>query len=348
MKETEATYQSATRQTLLGLALVVVATSTVLAHQDFVQIQTLDKVKVRIRTGFDYEEIRKAWMIVELTDRLAKEFGYQDTVLLDFIHAYGGGVQPQYFVSFGDGSIEPLDRNQWYGESALLSDSKAVVVRQISSVFDVATSLKLVEYSILNAHIILSKQKALEYKRGFYGQLVLTIDTSEVRRIASGPISETVDRVLQTRVNRQERSDFTDRSAGISYFFQSGKYFVYSKDLDSKLKQIDTILLSVDRVAQFVRLGDYKAVIFDSDSTFYYVGTIGSPMVSKHHTIKRIGNCWLAPLDVCSIGGDKIAIYFLWSNPKNNQFGERTLIYRAKQDDLIQDLDAVLDRQSRQ
>jgi hypothetical protein len=319
-----------------------------MAHEDFTRTQTFDKIIVRVHTGFHYEEIKKVWMIGELSARLASDLNYQDSIILDFIHSYATNESPQCFVSFGDGSIESLRRGHWDGHSSLLLNSKAIHVIQISTVFDVAISLKLVEYSILNGSTIQNRQKPLQYSRGYFGKLIFTIDTAEVRQVTASALSINVDRVLKSKVYRQEDSDIMYRWFGISYYLQDGKFFVFSKELNDQMNYIDSILLRIDRISQFVRLGQFAIIVFDSDSTFYYASTNRSFKVSKHHTIKNIGRRQLDPFEVTSIGGENIAIYFWSSDPNNNQGVMRTLIYQYRRDVLTQDLDALLNTKPRQ
>lgn len=93
------------RASKLILIFILFSTAKAFAHQDFWMTKTFGNVKVRIKTGFRYEEINKVWIIGELAQNLCNELKYKDTVFLDFNHAYTGYCSPDYFISFGDGSI---------------------------------------------------------------------------------------------------------------------------------------------------------------------------------------------------------------------------------------------------
>lgn len=84
-------------------------------------------------------------------------------------------------------------------------------------------------------------------------------------------------------------------------------------------------------------------VVFDTDSTFYYVNRYNR-MVSKQQTIES--KCdFYEHYKVEYIGGDKISIYFwYYSNNEYLQFKERTLIYLIENDFLIQDLDKLIEK----
>jgi hypothetical protein len=62
-------------------------------------------VKVRIKTGFHYEEIKKSWIIGELAYRSCQKLIYSKPVFIDFTHPYVGDYEPDYFLSFDNGSV---------------------------------------------------------------------------------------------------------------------------------------------------------------------------------------------------------------------------------------------------
>lgn len=59
---------------------------TVSAHQGFWVVTESGNVKTRIKTGYQYEEIKKVQIIGELAELLAKKLNYNEPILLDFNH----------------------------------------------------------------------------------------------------------------------------------------------------------------------------------------------------------------------------------------------------------------------
>jgi hypothetical protein len=59
---------------------------TTFAHKDFWKVADFGNVKVRVKTGFQYEEINKAFIIGQLAEKLSKDLNYADTIFLDFNH----------------------------------------------------------------------------------------------------------------------------------------------------------------------------------------------------------------------------------------------------------------------
>ena len=108
---------------------------------------------MRIKTGFDYEEINKVFIFGQLAEKLP-EFDYTDPIFLDFNHHYTGDCEPDYFVSFDKGAIEYTLGGADKPKPFL--SKKSIVVRQVSRQFEAKTTLYLIEYAIKN----LSKVKA--------------------------------------------------------------------------------------------------------------------------------------------------------------------------------------------
>ena len=112
---------------LTFLALLLFNTYLVKAHSDFYIIKDYENVKVRIKAGYNLEEINKAFIIGQLTERLTKEKNYKAQIFLDFTHYYlGDRVFADYFVSFDKGLIIE-NKNQ--SHKTILEDD-AIVIRQ--------------------------------------------------------------------------------------------------------------------------------------------------------------------------------------------------------------------------
>jgi len=85
-----------------GYILTLILTLTwgsVYAHQDFWITQDYGNIKVRIETGFKYEEIYKVFLFGQLAEQFAKQLNYSGSIFLDFSHHYTGNITPDYFIS---------------------------------------------------------------------------------------------------------------------------------------------------------------------------------------------------------------------------------------------------------
>jgi hypothetical protein len=71
---------------ILIFLLLLLTSITVSAHQDFFVVNEFGNVKTRIKTGYEYEEIKKVQIIGELAELLAKKLNYNEPILLDFNH----------------------------------------------------------------------------------------------------------------------------------------------------------------------------------------------------------------------------------------------------------------------
>lgn len=317
----------------LLLLLFLLSASNVFAHQDFWMIKTFGKVKVRIKTGFHYEEINKAWIIGELTNKLANAHKYKDTIFLDFNHSYTGDVTPDYFISYDDGSI----KQTWSGaETLYFLKSKGLVVREVARRFDASSTLKLVEYAITHLADIKKEQKPLEYNKNYCQWLINSIDTSKTRQIVMGIQSNLVSEVMNNKIYRPKNENELN---SISYFFRNNKYHVFYND--NKVK--DSVLLVVDNIYQFETISFNEAIVLDTDNTFYYLKGANKPHASKRWTIKNKFDFY-RPYEITRVGANKVAFSFwYYSKEEGRQPKERTLVYRSDKNEVVQDIDKLLD-----
>jgi hypothetical protein len=146
-----------------GYILTLILTLTcesVFAHQDFWITQDYGNVKVRIKTGYKYEEIYKVFLFGQLAEQFAKQLNYSGNIFLDFSHHYTGDITPDYFISYDKGNGGYTHKEK--GKDLLKKTS--IVVRQVARQFDAQTTLKLLEYAILNIENIKSSQTEIEYR----------------------------------------------------------------------------------------------------------------------------------------------------------------------------------------
>jgi hypothetical protein len=307
------------------LAFFLFSSLSTYAHRDFWRIKYFGKVTVRIQTGFQYEEINKAWIIGDLVNNLTRRLNYNDTVFLDFNHYYVGDCIPDYFISFDFGSIK-----QAYSGGGIYTFLKreALVIREVSRKFDAATTLRLTEYAIKNLFSIIKSQKVIEYKKNYCQWLINSIDIELTRNIALQKSSTIVNEVLAGKVYKpvSEKND----SSSISYYLENNKYYIYNGD-----KTKNTVLLIVDNIYQFKPVSTSEAIVFNTDSTFYFVQGGSNPRTSKRQVIKDT-NGFYKPYVFKKVDSDEVT--FSYSFHIRDVFSEveKNLVYNIKKDELIQ------------
>jgi hypothetical protein len=290
-------------------------------------------VKVRIKTGFQYEEIKKSWIIGELAKKLCQRLNYKKPVFIDFNHYYVGDCEPDYFLSFDNGSIiQTWDSDK---PKPFLKEN-SLIIREVSRQFTPSITLKLLEYAIANEGKIKSTQKSIEYNQNYCQWKVKTIDTLQVKKIATGSSSDIVNKVLLTKVYRDEAGK--DKS-DISYYFQNNKYYIFYNEYKVK----DSVLLIVDNVYQFKSISFNENIIFDTDSSFYFVQGVNNPHSSKRKVIEKIyGN--YRPFEISTVGSYKVTFSFwYYDRTEGRQPKERNVLYKSDTDELLQDLDKKID-----
>lgn len=317
------------RQHILLTYLFILTSNIAFGHQDFWMTKDFGNVKVRIKTGFQYEEIKKSWIIGELANKLCLQLNYTKPVFIDFNHHYVGDCEPDYFLSFDDGSIIYTFESE---KPKPFLKENALVIREVGRRFTPSITLRLLEYAIANADKIKSRQKTIEYQQNYCQWKIKTVDTLQVKKIADGSISDQVNQILSTRLYRQK--DDKGKS-NVSYYFQNNKYFVFYNG--DKVK--DSVLLVVDNIYQFNSFAYDENVVFDSDSSFYYVQGVGNPRSSKRKVIERIYENY-EPFDINTVGAYKVTFTFwYYDNTEGRQPKERNVLYKSDTDELLQDLD---------
>jgi hypothetical protein len=320
-----------------GYILTLIFTLTcgsVYAHQDFWMTEDFGNVKVRIKTGYKYEEIQKVFLFGQLAKQLAEQLNYSEQIFLDFNHYYVGNCEPDYFISFDKGKIQYT----WHGadkEKDFLK-KKSIVVRQVARQFDTQTTLKLLEYAILNIRDIKSSQKEMEYHKNYCQWRINSIDTNLIKKILNEPNSNQIVKALDLKIERKGINS-------ILYYLQNNKYSVVLRDN----RKGDTVLVTLDNIYQIY--DNLHVVIFDTDSSFYYVDDFRKKL-SERHVIQNMYGFY-EPYFINPIGGNKLSIFYRFdTKPEfDARFNDivsrnvrRTSIYFVDKDILIQDLDEII------
>ena len=311
--------------------ILVLTFGTAFAHQDFWMSKDFGNVTVRIKTGFEYEEINKVFIIGQLAEQFSKQLNYTGKIFLDFNHHYTGNCVPDYFISYDKGKIQ-YSWNNADKEKDFLND-KSIVVRQVSRQFDAETTLKLLEYAIQNIGQIKSSQKEIKYNKNYCQWIINSIDTTKIKTMLLKPSSNQLKTALSLKIEKIEKK-FTN---GLSYFYKDNKYSIFSREYNKD----DKTLLTLNNIYDLQKIGNSSIIIFDTDSTFYYVSQYQNK-VSKRHNIDNKYN-YYRPYKVEYIGGYKISIYFSYYSKEEGGDKNRTLIYLIGKDELIQDLDKLIE-----
>lgn len=319
-----------TKQTRQLLILIwVLSLGTTFAHQDFYRTEDFGNVKVRIKTGFHYEEIYKVFIFGKLTQKLARQVGYTDQIFLDFNHFYVEDCQPDHFISFDRGKIN----NIWEGADKRKAplEKKAVVIRQVARQFDAETTLKLVEYAIQHILEIQNHQKFIAYNENHCQWRIQTIDTSSIKEVLKQAPSQALIQVISSKIERPLKNFRFE----ISYFWKDNRYTIFIRNSKQETIEIKTL----DNMYVFKNFSNSRAMVFDTDSSFFFISLHNGTPISGRQVIEDTHENF-RPFRIKDIGQDKFTLYFSYY-PQEGGFQpkQRTYLYDAEKDTLIQYLD---------
>ena len=278
------------------------------AHENMHIVKDFGNVKISIITGYEYEEINNVALLGQLAEKLAKKLKCSASIFLDFEHDYSNKGVTKSSVSHE-------------------LQNKKIIVWQCSNHFDAQTTMKLLEYAILN-YKKNPQLKHINYKRSTLNP----IDSLELIKVISAPDSDLLSKIMKIRVDSDENMEY-----GISYYLQNNRYYVFQKGFYQQ--GLETILFDLEHIYDFKKTGETSALIFDTDSTFCYAemsdvvnfnesrDTEKEAKISQRQTIdNREG---YRPFMVKDIGGEKIAISFcILQNGKM----AKTLIWAVKKE----------------
>lgn len=307
-----------------------------MAHRDFWEEKNFENVLVRIKTGYSYEEINKAWIIGELAQKLSEMLNYKDTIFLDYDHFYVGHCEPDYFISYDDGLI--IDNDNQPFEQTPSFKKRRLVIREVSSIFSPHITLKLLEYAINNISKIESTQESIIYKQNYCSWKINTIDTLLIKDIISDSLSNRSRNILSSKVVRPKYEDSED---DINYYFQNNKYHIYYTEYRTDLSLDSIELLEVENIYQFTNISFNENITFDTDTSFYFIQGTNNPHCSKRYLIENT-NQHYKPFEIDKIGSNKITLSFQYFDLENIEHKDRTILYESDTDKLFQDLDKAL------
>ena len=219
-------------------------------------------------------------IIGELVKNLLKELNFNDTVFLDFNHVYTHYCLPDYFISYDNGNII----YNWRRENTPRNlKEKSIIIRQVSRTFNILTTLRLVEYAIKKSPEIELKQKSIVYKKNFCDWTINTIDTSEIKKHLDEPISNILSKVLMDKIIRPENENNDTIYSRLTYFYWDNKFNIYYLT-DNR---VEKSIIGLDNIYDFKRINNSSALVFDTDSSFYYIN-YNKSFISKKHLISNM------------------------------------------------------------
>lgn len=297
------------------------------AHQDFYVITSFGKIKTRIKTGYEYEEIQKVKIIGELANKLAEELNYNKPILLDFNHFYVGVAKPTYFLSFDNGMINSDSRNH----SPLLKED-AIVVRQVGSSFNILRTIKMLEYAIINRKKIKENQKKIDYNNNYCNWIINSIETKEIKNSILNNESKIISKIKNIKVYRPEKKN----NYNVTYFWKNENFHIIKKN-----ESEERTLIKLNNVYDFQRKNNV-VFIFETNKDFHVLDRFRSQTISQKWKIKDISENY----KLFKIEKIYYQTYTMKTNYYSNEAGrqpkQRTLIYSKNYDNLIQDLDLIL------
>lgn len=327
------------------------------AHQDVYMSKTYDNLTVRINVGFGYEETNKLKILGELGQRYLDEVKYKGKVFLDFDHYYVGKCETDYFISCDNGSIKyaydeiefgwrdsvyvlDFEKFTWDSKTRyapILFTPNRIVIRVVGSDLDYKSILKLLEYSIYNKKKIRKNQRKIRYEQNYCQWYLNTIDTIKISNIINEETSVSVKKILNSKVYVADSL----WGFGTSYYYKTDSFHFEIHSLNGIP---DTVVLSIKDIFQVVKIGTGYNLVFDTDSSFYYVGRYGDQVISKKHYIKNTKNKY-KPFVVRDIGDNFLTIYFNRFVSQDeiekgieDLYFEQTSLYDIKNDKLVSDI----------
>lgn len=212
----------------VGLSIVILmfalfTPQTSQAHEDTYYTFEQGNSVVRIKTGYEYEEIYKAEILALMLCDLSAIMNYEDNIQLDFIHDYTFDYEGnKSFVSAGKSQVK-----QEYDEPFLSKNMNAakIIIRNLNDKIDFAYLLTLVEISITNLNYIKKHQSKLKFDDGYNDWVVWSIGEDAIENFikkANG-VSAEILRKKYYRSKAINKSKFTYLTKdGKFYFFETG------------------------------------------------------------------------------------------------------------------------------
>ncbi|MFK7972678.1 MAG: hypothetical protein AB8F95_20070 [Bacteroidia bacterium] len=281
-------------KTFLTITLLF-SLSTGFAHTDFAITKDFGNVKVRILTGGHYEEINKAFIIGQLAERYAEILCYSKPIFLDFEHDYTASIEaPKYWRSwyrinfdkgYKDYNFINFDKGYKHNNFKkkplkTIYENDVIAIRLGACSFGIREALLLLKYAINHEDFVQDNQEIYPLLGHPYATEAMNINPEIINKILASELDPVQQNLLRYRAEKMHA--LAENS--LNYYWQSEGYHFYKKSNQTP----PAILLSLDEVFCFRPIGQDAAMVFDTDSSFYYI----SANVSKRHIFQNTQDWW--------------------------------------------------------
>lgn len=210
---------------LLILSVFFIFSQRINADTPIVIKQTFENVNVYVSVPSFREDINKGLIIGKYISELSKELNYKDSI--------------QVYLDMKEGEAN----YKFYNQNFISLHSR-------SSVFDLFSNLKLVEYAI--------HQKKLKHN----------YLNSDLLQVLKSGASETVRRTAALKVERPDIVNELQNQSIYSYYFQNDYFHIYKKDDLA-------VVLKEKNLYYFSSILVFRPLIFLDSNRFYYMDLNG-------------------------------------------------------------------------
>lgn len=322
--------------------------------------------------GVYYEQEQILMLISILTAKLCNELNYKDSLFLNFSPpCQRNNPSNYYYIFYKDSCLKERHLNSDYEDSgSTYFDKDILIIEQVASSFDPLKTLKLVEYGIKNREFIYQNRKKI------------CNDTNILNKIFNEQPSEAINKIIEEKTYRKDfvfdfdssgRIINSNENENLTYYYQNNLYYIQlhgycfgiqnnsdTNKYSSKGRYKDTNALILSNIYQFKKIDFDKLIIFDTDSTFYYLKYDICYYIhkSKKHTIIKESNSNDASYfhyvnEINYLDGDLVSIYFSEEkifeqgfpryNFTSSYIKYRHALYFIDEDRLVQNLEKELE-----
>lgn len=321
------------KKVILALLILLVVVLKVQSHSDIGIIYKFGSVTSSIVRGFnEHEERNRAMIISMLADSLLEMHHYSNNVILNFTHSYTDKTIETFSVS-----LVSYDKET----PQLKIDLKGYQ-------YDTEKVLKLLEYAILNMKNWQKQQDQNSVVvEDFYDVVSMQRRSCRIYNISNfivgialkGQPSDVVQGLLLKKMYRPSDDLTKLDNSSISYYLQNNQYHIFHRmSMNRKVYELDVLIL--DNLFQYVPDSRVdRAMIFDTDSSFYFLNYINARSVKLSRKIIPSLPFKYRPYQVSFLGQSMVTFC------KNTGSGiERYFVYRINDEYLVTDLDAVINQ----
>jgi hypothetical protein len=131
------------RRICILITVLVLSPENIFAHESLSVTKRFGNVHTCITTGFQCEEINKVAIFGQLVEQLSKKLNYSGQIFLDFYHKSTGSEFSDFFISCDSMRFWNANSKRWLN----------LIIRLFEQEFQAQTTLKLLEYAILNRNV---------------------------------------------------------------------------------------------------------------------------------------------------------------------------------------------------